>query len=125
MADVCKIDRQMATKEDHINLANSTGVIWRAGQAKGLTDEEIIESIRYVGGWFVRCDWRGKKGESPTPELMRKVWRQAIDARPARTTPTPAPTRIDAPPGVQPVGATAGALLRGREQLQRSKERTA
>lgn len=35
------------------------------------------EGVEAYAAWFRRSDWRGKKGELPTPELMVEQWDQA------------------------------------------------
>lgn len=81
LATACQIDRDLATKETHIILAEAAGRLYKAGKGKEQTDEQIAETIRYVGSYFMKNDWRGKKGEPPTPGQLLDIWKRAIDAR--------------------------------------------
>ncbi len=81
LATACQIDRDLASKETHIILANAAERLYKAGKGKEQTDEQIAETIRYVGGYFMKNDWRGKKGEPPTPGQLLDIWKRAIDAR--------------------------------------------
>ena len=97
LADVCQMDRAMLPKKTHVILAQAAGRIYRAGRQQHQTEAQIIETIRYVADYFVRQDWRGKKGETPTPHVLLELWKQAIDAR--RTPEPPRPeTRYWQPP---------------------------
>ncbi len=81
LANACQIDRDLASKETHIILANAAERLYKAGKGKDQTDEQIAETIRYVGSYFMKNDWRGKKGEPPTPGQLLDIWKRAIDAR--------------------------------------------
>lgn len=81
LADVCKIDRAVATKTQRDQLYQSAGILARAGAKQDQAPEQIAEAIEYVAGYFRHKDWRGKKGQSPTPAVIREMWREAIDAR--------------------------------------------
>lgn len=85
LADECKIDRSIATKTQRDQLYQSAGILARAGAKQDQAPEQIADAIHYVAGYFRTKDWRGKKGQSPTPALIREVWREAIDARAAST----------------------------------------
>jgi hypothetical protein len=85
LADECKIDQQIATKTQRDQLYQSAGILARAGAKLNQSPEQIADAIRYVASYFRLRHWRGKKGESPTPALIREVWREAIDARTAST----------------------------------------
>lgn len=120
LADVCIIDRSIATKTDHIILAEAAGALYRSGKGKGKTDEEIISAIQYFGKWFKTNDWRGKKGDAPTPDLVRKLWPQAIAARAA-------PTNGHLPPVVErkqrPTPAETAAAAQQYDPLKKWRER--
>lgn len=81
LADVCKIDRTIATKPQRDQLYQSAGILSRAGAKQEQAPEQIADAIRYVAGYYGTHHWRGKKGESPTPANIREVWREAIEAR--------------------------------------------
>lgn len=115
LADACLIDRQIARKATHVLLADTASRIYAAGQSKGQTDEQITDAIRYVGEWFKREDWRGKKGEAPTPSQILDVWRQAIEAR-DRPQPASASRALNAPPP---------KTLISREEAERARLATA
>lgn len=83
LADACKIDRSVAPRLDRDQLYQSAGILARAGANQSQSPEQIAEVIRYVASYFRQFDWRGKKGENPTPAHIRKIWREAIDARAA------------------------------------------
>lgn len=85
LADVCKIDRGIATKTQRDQLYQSAGILARAGAKQDQAPEQIADAIAYVAGYYQKYHWRGKKGEPPTPALIREVWREAIDARAAGT----------------------------------------
>jgi len=81
LADVCKIDRAIATKIQRDQLYQSAGILARAGAKRDQAPEQIAETIRYVAGFFRQKDWRGQKGQDPTPAQIREVWTAAIEAR--------------------------------------------
>jgi hypothetical protein len=81
LADVCKVDMAIGTKEQKLQVNTVARDLFDQGQKAGKSAEHVADTIRYVAGWFARHDWRGKKGETPTPAHIREVWRQAIEAR--------------------------------------------
>lgn len=86
LAEVCRVDWQVCTKEQRDQLNQSVGILRRAGGKAGKGDDDIAATVRYVAEWFSKNDWRGKKGETPTPAAIREVWGAAIadrDKRPA------------------------------------------
>ncbi len=81
LADVCKIDRQVATKPQRDQLYQSAGILSRAGAKQDQNADQIADTIRYVANYYERQHWKGKKGQPPTPAIIREIWREAIDAR--------------------------------------------
>lgn len=81
LADVCVIDRSIATKKDHIILADAAGALYQAGKRQEQTDEQIADVISGFPKWFKTGDFRGQKGEAPTPDLVRRLWKQYIEWR--------------------------------------------
>jgi DNA-binding HxlR family transcriptional regulator len=92
LADVCKVDMKIGTKEQKLQVNSTAQALYEQGQKAGKAPDEIAASIRYVAGWFGRNDWRGKRGETPTPSLIREVWRAAIESRDTRPAALPVPT---------------------------------
>jgi len=82
LADVCQVDMSVGTREQLLQVNQTAGALWRAGEKSGKTAAEVADAIRYVAGWFRKYDWRGKRGETPRPAQIREVWREAIAAKP-------------------------------------------
>lgn len=82
LAEVCKIDWTICTHVQRQQLNQTAAILREAGEKKEQTEQQIIDAIRYVAKWYAKHDWRGQKGEAPTPATIREVWKQAIDARP-------------------------------------------
>jgi len=63
LATVCKMD-----------LESNKGMLFREAKTiKGkLSIEELLQDYGIGGIWY-SCDWRGKKGEPPTPALIRQT----------------------------------------------------
>jgi hypothetical protein len=81
LADVCKIDQTLGTKEQKLQLYSTAKSLYEAGAAAGKTPEEIADTIRYVGKHWQTTHWKGKKGDLPWPKDIREDWRAAIEAR--------------------------------------------
>lgn len=81
LADVCGLDLAVCSKENALNINVTAKRLYEAGQKAQKTPEETADTIRYVAGHFSRSDWRGKKGELPTPKQLVDVWGAAIAAR--------------------------------------------
>lgn len=84
LAEVCVIDRSLVAKKDHIVLASAAKALYQAGQRNGKSDAEIIETIKGFDPWFKQHDFRGQKGEAPTPDLVRRLWAQYIQTKHGR-----------------------------------------
>lgn len=81
LAEVCGLDLTLCSREQILNVNTTAKRIYTAGEKDGKTAAEIADTIRYVAKWFVKNDWRGKKGDRPTPKLIVDVWRSAIQER--------------------------------------------
>lgn len=44
--------------------------------------QPTAEHVASVVKWFTKNDWRGKKGESPTPEMLVQFWDKATPVQP-------------------------------------------
>jgi hypothetical protein len=122
LADVCVMDRSTLTKQDHIILAEAAGALYQAGKRHEQTDEQIADAIRWFGKWFKTGDFRGQKGEAPTPALVRRLWKQAHEARKTNghsSTPLTA-TKPKIAPDAQPSKDSAKRMLELLQQ-QRGK----
>lgn len=91
LADVCKVDMQVGTKEQIIQVNQTAVALWKAGQKAEKGADEVADTIRYVADYFRRFDWRGKKGDTPRPSHIREVWREAIANRAPPIMAMPAP----------------------------------
>lgn len=69
LAQICEINWQIAP--DHIvkNLNQSEKILRLKAQA---TPEELLE----FGEWWKVNDWRGQKGQPPTPAQVREMWQR-------------------------------------------------
>ena len=81
LADVCGLDLTVCSKAQHMQVNTVAKRLYLSGQKATKTPEETVDAIRYVAGYFSRNDWRGKKGERPTPTQLVDVWGAAIAAR--------------------------------------------
>jgi hypothetical protein len=83
LADVCKIDQKLGTKEQKLQLYSTAKSLHEAGISAGKTPDEIAETIRYVGAHWKGHNWKGKKDKDaiPWPKDIREHWRVAIEAR--------------------------------------------
>lgn len=69
LAEVCEYD--YANNEN--KLLHEAHMLLRS---KTPPTPELLTSLYGEGGAWYEHDWRGKKGESPTPELIRETWRK-------------------------------------------------
>lgn len=81
LADVCGFDLSICSKENAVNVNVVAKRLFEAGQKAGKTTEETAITIRYVASYFAKHDWRGKKGDRPTPKQLVDVWGAAIAER--------------------------------------------
>lgn len=88
LAEVCGVDLDVGSKEAIINVNRTAKRLYEAGCKHNRTPEETVEAIRYVAKWFAKNDWRGKKGDRPTPKNLTDVWGAAIAERAERKAPT-------------------------------------
>ena len=67
LAEVCRIDLSLATNNQKQQLGQS---------AKLLRDKAKVApaEIARFGAWWYAEDWRGKKGQAPTPAQVREEW---------------------------------------------------
>lgn len=116
LADVCGLDLDICSKDQKLQVNTIAKRLYLAGQAKGKTPEETADTIRYVARYFERTDWRGKKGERPTPVLIINTWGAAIEARqPAANGRAPVST-YQRPTDTLPPDEIARRLLKAKEQ---------
>lgn len=80
LADVCRIGN-ISTREQQLQVNQSAAQIWKEQQKAGATPDSVADDIRYVAAHFAREDWRGKKGEAPTPARIREHWGTAMRER--------------------------------------------
>lgn len=81
VSEVCGIDQALCTHPQRMQLVQTVKLIRASAVKQAQTDQEIISTVRYVADWYSKHDWRGQKGQKPTPAQLREVWRQAIDHR--------------------------------------------
>lgn len=86
IADVCGIGLDIGRREDILQVNHTAKLLWKAAQSKGVPAEQVATSATYVGGWVRRNSWEcqprnGRPGELPTPAIVRKYWRPALEAR--------------------------------------------
>lgn len=70
LASLCGIDWKVCTEAQRGALNQTCGVLRKAGHT--------AEQVGQVGQWWWKQDWRGKRGQAPTPAQVREVWRQAL-----------------------------------------------
>lgn len=87
LAEVCGVDLDVGSKEAIINVNRTAKRLYEAACKRNGTPEETVEAIRYVAKWFAKNDWRGKKGDLPTPKNLTDVWGAAIAERAERKAP--------------------------------------
>lgn len=68
LAEICKIDLELITKEMRGKL-NQTEKMFRG---KGIAPADVAS----FGQWWTKHDWRGQKGAPPTPAQVRETWGQ-------------------------------------------------
>jgi|GEM_PF-2572224 len=88
LAEVCGVDLDVGSKEAIINVNRTAKRLHEAACKRNGTPEETVEAIRYVAKWFAKNDWRGKRGERPTPKNLTDVWGAAMAERPTQKAPT-------------------------------------
>lgn len=81
LADVCGLDLTVCSKEQIIQVNTVAKRLFDTGAKQGKTADDIADTIRYVASYFSRADWRGKKGDRPTPKALVDIWGAAIKAR--------------------------------------------
>ncbi len=69
LAEVCRLDTRLNSAE----LERCSQQLQSAGYTEG--------DIRAFASWFAANDWRGRKGERPTLDLMLKVIKQSREAK--------------------------------------------
>lgn len=67
LAKVCAIDVRVITKKQR-GILNQTERTLREGV--GITADDLVQ----YGEWWYNEDWRGKKGQPPTPAQVRDNW---------------------------------------------------
>jgi len=67
LAALCDIDLAIATKRQKQQLGQSSKLL---KDKAGATPEQI----EAFGSWWYADDWRGQKGQPPTPAQVREVW---------------------------------------------------
>lgn len=84
---MCSIDLDDKTaSENQMRSLNAEAKrIWSAAQANGKTEQECIDTVRYVAGWIKRTVYPYSNGQPLTPFKVRELWKGAIDARPKPT----------------------------------------
>ncbi len=70
LAEVCRLDERIS--RNHDKLVTEGAELWSAGY----TIEEV-NRLYARDGWWYRDDWRGKKGQPPTPEDVQRTIKQA------------------------------------------------
>lgn len=72
LAKVCKIDLNLMTETQRHQLGQSSSLLKKAG----VLPEQIERFEKY---WY-SMDWRGKKGQAPTPAQVRAEWGKFKDS---------------------------------------------
>lgn len=67
LAKVCQIDLGLASKTQKQQLGQSAKLLHEKAEA-------TPEQIDNFGTWWFSEDWRGKKGQPPTPVQVRESW---------------------------------------------------
>jgi len=73
LAEVCGIGR-ISTREQQLQVNQSAAQIWKEQERAGLDADRTVKDIRHTASYFQKNDWRGKKGDRPTPAQIREVW---------------------------------------------------
>ena len=91
LAWLCQVDLGVMTKAQRGELNQAEKVI----REKGFGTPELIAEF---GDWWGRHDWRGKRGDAPSPDLVRREWgkfmawrRKMAECAPALTPQPPLP----------------------------------
>lgn len=69
---LCKFDSKLMTKDQRGQLAGES----KRFKTAGITPEQIARFGKY---WYAQ-DWRGKKGQAPTPAQVRAEWGKFKDS---------------------------------------------
>jgi len=76
LADVCGIGK-ISTREQQLQLNQSAAQIWKEQELAGVSADQVVCNIAQAADYFHKHDWRGKKGQPPTPAQIREVWGKA------------------------------------------------
>lgn len=68
LTDVCQIDVALVTEEQQGLLIDTAYRLLEAGKKP--------DSIAGFGAWWFANDWRGRRGQPPTPLQLREAWGQ-------------------------------------------------
>lgn len=117
LADVCRIGK-ISTREQQLQVNQSAAQIWKEQQKDGATPDTVAADIRYVAGYYSREDWRGKKGELPTPARIRESWGPAMAERTKKSS---IPTELRATKPNLPEHAVNGAKLAAMAEARRKR----
>lgn len=112
LADLCKIDRKVATRIQHTNLAQAAGTFWSAAKKQHKSEAELLEAFAWFGRWWPKF-WKGESGEAPSLKNVREHWGEAMAARPKPKTNGAYPTtKQPEPPDIKSPQETAAAMLK-------------
>lgn len=70
VAEVCRVDWNLCTNKQRGELNQTVGIL----REQGHTPAEVQVFAR----WWAAVDWRGKKGQAPTPSQVRENWQNAF-----------------------------------------------
>lgn len=95
IAEVCGIDWRVCTEKQRGALNQSEKRLRKAGAT--------VTEMRRFASWWSNYDWRGKKGEHPSPVQVREEWGKFKAWRAEQRTSVPPPVKERAPPTPQQV----------------------
>lgn len=78
LAEICLINWRLATESQRGELNQSEKLLRVEARASP-------NDLKEFKSWWIEYDWRGKKGEPPTPTQVREKWQEFIDYRQKRT----------------------------------------
>lgn len=122
LADVCGYDMEVCSKEKKLQVNTTAKRLFENGEKAGKGAEEIAATIRYVFDYFNRNDWRGKKGDRPTPKDLVDIWGAAIAARNGHAPGYQVPPTVAAARQPQQPSTPAPSLREKLEARQKAHE---
>ena len=78
LSNLCVVNLKVATKAQRSQISQSANILKKAGV--------MPEQIDAFGNWWYDEDWRGKKGQPPTPAQVRSEWGKFMKSGVAKGT---------------------------------------